>query len=53
MVGDADIDHQAAKDAHPALVTFHVPSEYNSDIADYQVHSLGHAAEKIAALLSP
>jgi D-glycero-D-manno-heptose 1,7-bisphosphate phosphatase len=52
MVGDADIDHQAAKDAHQGITTFQVPSEYNSDTADYQVHSLSHAAEKIAALLA-
>jgi len=52
MVGDADIDHHAAKDAHTDMVTFQVPSEYISDLADYQVHSLGHAAEKISALLA-
>ncbi|MBE7490613.1 MAG: HAD-IIIA family hydrolase [Planctomycetes bacterium] len=52
MVGDADIDHAAAKDAHPDLLTFQVPSEYASGKADHSVHSLGHAAELIAALLA-
>jgi D-glycero-D-manno-heptose 1,7-bisphosphate phosphatase len=51
LIGDADIDHHAAKDAHAELVTFQVPSEYASGTADHNVQSLLHAAEKIAALL--
>ncbi len=51
LVGDADIDHQAGKDAHPALVTFQVPSEYGSGMADHAVHSLLDAAGQIAELL--
>jgi D-glycero-D-manno-heptose 1,7-bisphosphate phosphatase len=51
LVGDADIDHQAGKDAHPRLTTFQVPSDYNSGLADYQARSLLHAVEQIAALL--
>lgn len=51
MVGDADIDHEAAKDAHTSIVTFQVPSEYASGKADHKVHSLSHATELIAGLL--
>jgi len=51
MVGDADIDHEAAKDANKAIITFQVPSEYASGQADHKVHSLSHAAEVIAGLL--
>lgn len=52
MVGDADIDHQAGKDAHPQLVTLQVPSDYGSGEADHKAHSLLDAVEKIAALLA-
>jgi D-glycero-D-manno-heptose 1,7-bisphosphate phosphatase len=51
LVGDADIDHQAGKDAHAALITLQVPSDYNSGLADHQVHDLEHAATIIAGLL--
>ena len=51
LVGDADIDHAAAKDADPAIVTFQVPSEYGGDAADHQVHSLLDASARIAAML--
>lgn len=51
LVGDADIDHQAGKDAHPQLVTFQVPSEYGSGAADHGAHSLLDAAARIAAML--
>lgn len=51
LVGDADIDHQAAKNADPGIITFQVPSEYNSGQADHQAHNLHHAAELIAARL--
>ncbi|MCZ7606710.1 MAG: HAD-IIIA family hydrolase [Planctomycetota bacterium] len=51
MVGDADIDHEAAKDADPRIVTFQVPSDYGGEIADHQAHSLLDASRQIAALL--
>lgn len=51
MVGDADIDHNAAKDASPDIVTFQVPSDYASGGADFEVHSLLDASTKIAAML--
>ncbi|MBZ0136980.1 MAG: HAD-IIIA family hydrolase [Planctomycetes bacterium] len=51
MVGDADIDHLAAKDASPELITFQVPSDYAGGNADYDVHSLQEASVKITALL--
>lgn len=52
LVGDADIDHLAGKDAHPRLITFQVPSEYGSGLADHRAHSLLDASEQIAALLA-
>ena len=52
MVGDADIDHEAGKNAHPALVTMQVPSDYNSQLADDQVHGLEHAVDVISGLLA-
>jgi len=51
MVGDADIDHQAAKDAHAGILTFQVPSEYASGHADHTAHSLSHATELIAGMI--
>jgi D-glycero-D-manno-heptose 1,7-bisphosphate phosphatase len=51
LVGDADIDHQAGKDASAALITLQVPSDYASGIADHEVHSLLHAAQVIERLL--
>jgi len=51
LVGDADIDHQAGKDAHADLQTFQVPSDYNTGCADHQVHSLLDASRLIATLL--
>lgn len=51
MVGDGDIDHQAAKDAHPDLATFQVPGEYSNNVADYVVDSLEDAAAHIATLI--
>ncbi|MCB9896183.1 MAG: HAD family hydrolase [Planctomycetes bacterium] len=52
MVGDADIDHAAAKDADKRILTFQVPSDYAGDSADYEAHSLLHAVELIASLLA-
>lgn len=52
MVGDADIDHLAARDAHPAIRTFQVPSDYARGDADFEVHSLLDASVKIAALIN-
>ncbi|MCC7509694.1 MAG: HAD family hydrolase [Planctomycetes bacterium] len=51
MVGDADIDHHAGKDAHAGIITLQVPSEYGAEVADHQVESLLDAAEKIAQML--
>ncbi|MCA8912879.1 MAG: HAD family hydrolase [Planctomycetes bacterium] len=51
LVGDADIDHEAAKDADPAIITFQVPSDYAGDVADHEVHSLLDATNRIAAML--
>jgi D-glycero-D-manno-heptose 1,7-bisphosphate phosphatase len=51
MVGDADIDHDAARDAHPGIVTFQVPSDYAGGDADYEAHSLLDASVRIAAML--
>jgi D-glycero-D-manno-heptose 1,7-bisphosphate phosphatase len=51
MVGDADIDHEAAKDADPRIITFQVPSDYGGEVADRQAHSLLDASRQIAALL--
>jgi D-glycero-D-manno-heptose 1,7-bisphosphate phosphatase len=51
LVGDADIDHHAGKDANRGLVTFQVPSEYATGIADHSAHSLLDAADKIAQML--
>lgn len=52
MVGDADIDHQAAKDAHKDLLTFALPSGYNKGLGDVQVSSLWQAVEQISQVLS-
>lgn len=52
MVGDADIDHQAAKDAHKDLVTFALPSKYNTGLGDVQVASLWQAVEQISQILA-
>lgn len=52
MVGDADIDHQAAKDAHPELVTFSLPSKYNTGLGDCQVASLWQAVEQISQIMA-
>ncbi|MCC6151889.1 MAG: HAD family hydrolase [Planctomycetes bacterium] len=52
MVGDADIDHQAAKDAHPELVTFSLPSTYNHGLGDVQVASLWQAVEQISQIMA-
>lgn len=51
LVGDADIDHHAAKDAHPKMTTFQVPSK-SSRAGDVQVASLKEAASRIAAMLA-
>ena|SRR5690606_17047069 len=51
MVGDADIDHEAAKDADPRIITFQVPSDYGGAVADRQAHGLLDASRQIAALL--
>ncbi|MCB9931809.1 MAG: HAD family hydrolase [Planctomycetes bacterium] len=51
MVGDADIDHEAAKDADPRIITFQVPSDYGGEVADHQAHSLLDASRQIAVLL--
>jgi histidinol-phosphate phosphatase family protein len=51
MVGDADIDHHAGKDAHPGIITFEVPSEYSGEIADQRVASLLQAAQRIRQML--
>ncbi|MDC1141895.1 HAD family hydrolase [Planctomycetota bacterium] len=51
MVGDADIDMQAAKDAHPELTTFQVPSK-SGRAGDFEVESLLHAVRKIRAIVS-
>lgn len=51
MVGDADIDHLAAKDACHELTTFQVPSDYAGGDADHEVHSLLDASVKIAAIV--
>ena len=51
LVGDADIDHEAAKDAHPDILTFQVPSDYGGQVADHQCHSLLDASTRIAAML--
>jgi D-glycero-D-manno-heptose 1,7-bisphosphate phosphatase len=50
MVGDADIDHEAAKDAHPGITTFEVPSDYSGGLADHQVDSLLAAVHRIREL---
>lgn len=52
LVGDADIDHQAARDADKDIITFQVPSDYAGNDADHDVHSLLEASTKIASLLS-
>lgn len=52
LVGDADIDHKAAKDAHPEIITFQVPSDYGGQAADHQVHGLEEAAARIAAIFT-
>ena len=52
MVGDADIDHMAARDANPKIITFQVPSDYAGGEADYNVSSLLEASTKIASLLA-
>ena len=52
MVGDADIDHHAGKDAHRGIVTFEVPSEYSGEVADHQVANLLQAAHRIRQLLA-
>ena len=51
LVGDAGIDHEAAKDAHPEIVTFRVPSKYPGDDGDHHVDSLLDAANRISAML--
>jgi histidinol-phosphate phosphatase family protein len=52
LVGDADIDHQAAKDAHPEIVTFQVPSDReNKGLGDHMVASLLEAGRMIAAMV--
>ena len=51
MVGDADIDHLAARDASPEIVTFQVPSDYAGGEADHEVDSLLEASVRIAGLL--
>ena len=50
MVGDADIDHQAAKAANAGIMTFQVPGDHNSAKADRQVDNLLEAVEQIARL---
>jgi D-glycero-D-manno-heptose 1,7-bisphosphate phosphatase len=51
MVGDADIDHEAAKDADPRIVTFQVPSDYGGEVADFKAHSLLDATRRIESML--
>ncbi|MCA8916673.1 MAG: HAD-IIIA family hydrolase [Planctomycetes bacterium] len=52
MVGDADIDHAAAKDADARIVTFQVPSDYAGGSADFEAHSLLNAVQQISAMLA-
>jgi D-glycero-D-manno-heptose 1,7-bisphosphate phosphatase len=52
MVGDADIDHEAAKNASRKIVTFEVPSDYGGGLADHQVPSLLDAVQRIRDLLN-
>ncbi len=52
MVGDSDIDHQAAKDACPEMLTFALPSKYNTGLGDCQVASLWQAVEQISQVMS-
>ncbi|MHC4840952.1 MAG: D-glycero-alpha-D-manno-heptose-1,7-bisphosphate 7-phosphatase [Planctomycetota bacterium] len=51
MVGDADIDMHAAKNADQNMITFQVPSK-SGRAGDQEVESLLHAVRKIRALLS-
>ncbi|MCF6228126.1 MAG: HAD family hydrolase [Planctomycetes bacterium] len=51
MVGDADIDMQAAKDANADLLTFQVPSN-SGRAGDQEVESLLHAVRRIRVLIT-
>lgn len=52
MAGDADIDHEAAKNAHKDILTFELPSDYGSGKADCRVRSLLEAVERVAEILA-
>jgi D,D-heptose 1,7-bisphosphate phosphatase len=52
MIGDADIDHEAAKDAHKDIVTFEVPSDYSGGVADHQVPNALAAAHQIHEMIA-
>ncbi|MCC6575102.1 MAG: HAD family hydrolase [Planctomycetes bacterium] len=52
MVGDADIDHEAAKSAHERIITFELPSDYSMGRADYRAGSLFEAVERALGLAS-
>ena len=52
MVGDAEMDHAAARDAHPSIITFEVPGEYQGGKPDHKVRSLEEASILIGQMLA-